>query len=231
MAEFLVEGAEMQTLKITLSEGEKIYADGGHLISKDESIKMNTVLKGGLLLGLKRAITGGTFFVTELTGPGKTILAGIFPGKIFEVDLNGSKSILAESHSFLAAEEGVNYDSKMSSIGAGILAGEGLFFARFSGNGKLFLHAYGGLSVIDLKAGEQIQVEAGHLLAFEDGMRYSISSVGGIKSMLFSHEGWFFVELEGPGRVYLHTVTAEQLAKVIEPFLPRQGSSGIQINF
>ncbi|MDP8023492.1 MAG: TIGR00266 family protein [Nitrososphaeria archaeon] len=231
MPEFSIEGAEMQLLKVTLSQGEKIYADGGHLISKDGGVKMNTTLKGGLLSGLKRAITGGTFFVTELIGPGKAILAGIFPGKIFEIDLNGSNSILAESHSFLAAEEGINYDSKMSSIGAGVFAGEGLFFAKFGGAGKLFLHAYGGLSVIDLRAGERIQVEAGHLLAFEDGMRYSISSVGGIKSMLFSHEGWFFVELEGPGRIYLHTVTAQQLANVIEPFLPRQGSGGVQINF
>ena len=229
MPQYSINGSEMQYLAVTLGEREKIYADGGHLLYKDSTVKMSTTLKGGLLSSLKRAITGGTFFVTEFEGPGKATFAGIFPGKIFEIDLDGSRTVLAESHSFLLAEEGVSYDAQMARIGAGILAGEGLFFAKFHGYGKLFLHAYGGLQELDLKEGEKVQVEAGHLLAFEDGMRYSVSSVGGIKSMLFAHEGWFFVQVEGPGKVYLHTVTAEQLARVIEPFIPRQGGSGVEI--
>jgi len=231
MPKYSIEGNDFQHLRITLEPGERIYVDGGHLISKDSSVAMRTVMQGGFLSALKRTLTGSTFFVTELEGPGEAVLAGVFPGKVFEIDLNGN-SVLAESHSFLAAEEGVNYDAKMVGIGAGILAGEGLFFARFSGRGKLFLHAYGGLVARELRPNERIQVEAGHLLAFDEGMRYSVSTVGGIRSMLFSHEGWFFVSLEGPGRAYLHTVTAQQLAYVIvEPFLPRQGGGGIQINF
>ena len=37
----------------------------------------------------------------------------------------------------------------------------------------------------ELKAGERIQIEAGHLLAFDGNMSYGISRVEGIKSMLF----------------------------------------------
>ena len=219
----------MQYLRVVLSSGEKIYADSGHLISKEKNVGFNTLLQGGFLSGLKRAITGSTFFVSELTGPGEVVLAGFFPGKIFPVELTGSSSLLAESHSFLAMEPSVNYDSQMARLGAGILAGEGLFLAKFFGYGKVFLHAYGGLIVKDLKPGERIQIEAGHLLAFDGNMNYSVSRVGGIKSMLFAHEGWFFVEIEGPGRVYLHTTTAQQLARVVEPFIPRQGSAGVSI--
>jgi len=219
----------MQFLRVALASGEKIYADSGHLISKDKNMGFNTVSQGGFLSGLKRAITGSTFFVSELTGPGEVVLAGFFPGKIFPVELNGTSSLLAESHSFLAMEPSVKYDSQMARLGAGILAGEGLFLAKFSGYGKVFLHAYGGLIIKEMKAGEKIQVEAGHLLAFDGNMNYSFSRVGGIKSMLFAHEGWFFVEIEGPGRVYLHTTTAQQLARVVEPFIPREGSSGVSI--
>ncbi|MGC9145530.1 MAG: TIGR00266 family protein [Nitrososphaeria archaeon] len=230
MVSYSVEGNDMQFLRVTLASGEKIYADSGHLISKDRTVSFNTVAQGGFLSGLKRAITGSTFFVSELTGPGEAVLAGFFPGKIFTIELTGSTPLLAESHSFLAMESSVKYDSQMARLGAGFLAGEGLFLAKFSGYGKVFLHSYGGLVVKELKAGEKIQVEAGHLLAFDGNMNYGISSVGGIKSMLFSHEGWFFVEIEGPGRVYLHTTTAQQLASVVEPFIPRQGGSGVQIN-
>ena len=231
MVSYTVEGADMQYLRVALSSGEKIYADSGHLISKDMNVGFSTVSQGGFLSGLKRAVTGSTFFVSELTGPGEVVLAGFFPGKIFPVELTGSSSLLAESHSFLAMEPSVNYDSQMARLGAGLLAGEGLFLAKFSGYGKIFLHAYGGLIVKELKAGERIQIEAGHLLAFDGNMSYGISRVGGIKSMLFSHEGWFFVEIEGPGRVYLHTTTAQQLANVVEPYIPRQGGGGVQINF
>ncbi|MGC9178254.1 MAG: TIGR00266 family protein [Conexivisphaera sp.] len=229
MAEFTIEGEDMQHLHVRLSPGESIYADAGHLVSKDFRISMNTVVRGGLLAGLKRVLTGSSFFVTELTGPGEVVLAAAFPGKVFPVELEGSRGILAESHSFLAAEPGVQYEAQLAKLGAGILAGEGLFLARFSGRGRIYLHAYGGLIVRDLKPGEALQVEAGHLLAFEEGMKYSALRVGGIRSMLFSGEGMFFVQVEGPGRVYIHTVTAQQLAGVLVPYLPRQGGSGIQI--
>jgi len=229
MVSFSIEGADMQYLKVALASGEKIYADSGHLISKDKNMAFNTIMQGGFLAGLKRAVTGSTFFVSELVGPGEVVLAGYFPGKIFSIELNGSSSLFAESHSFLTMEQSVIYDAQMARLGAGILAGEGLFLARFSGHGKIFLHAYGGLIEKELKPGERIQVEAGHLLAFDGNMNYNISKVGGIKSMLFAHEGWFFVEIEGPGRVYLHTTTAQQLARVVEPYIPRQGSSGVSI--
>jgi len=54
----------MQYLKVALASDEKIYADSGHLISKDKNVGFNTILQGGFLSGLKRAITGSTFFVS-----------------------------------------------------------------------------------------------------------------------------------------------------------------------
>ena len=81
------------------------------------------------------------------------------------------------SHSYLAMESSAKYDSKMDKLGAGILAGEGLFRAKFSGYGKVFFHANGDLIVKDLKLGERIQVEAGHLFAFEGNMNYGFSKV------------------------------------------------------
>jgi len=74
-------------------------------------------------------------------------------------------------------ESSVKYDSKIAKLGAGILAGEGVFIAEFSGYVKVFLHAYGDLIVKDLKLGERIQVEAGHQLAFDGNMNYRFSKV------------------------------------------------------
>jgi len=230
MADFSIEGYDMQHLRVRLDQGESIYADAGHLVSKEYQVSINATVRGGFLAGLKRAVTGSSFFVTELSGPGESVLAAAFPGKVFPVALDGSRGLMAESHSFLAAEPGIQYDAQMARLGAGILAGEGLFLAKFAGRGNVYLHAYGGLIEKDLGPGEMLQVEAGHLLAFEDDMKYGISRVGGIRSMLFSGEGWFFVQIEGPGKVYMHTVTAQQLAGILIPYLPRQGGPSLGIN-
>jgi uncharacterized protein (AIM24 family) len=117
----------------------------------------------------------------------------------------------------------------MARLSVGILGGEGLFLARFYGNGNLFIHSYGGLYMRDLAPGEIIQVEASHLMAFQDGMQYSVSRVGGLKSLLFAHEGLFFVTLQGPGRVWIHSLTAEQLAASLIPYLPTGQQGGFQL--
>ncbi|MCL4343483.1 MAG: TIGR00266 family protein [Nitrososphaerota archaeon] len=230
MVEFNIQGNDLQYVKVKLGPGESVYGDAGHMLTKSETVSMQTIMKGGLFGALKREITGSTFFVTQVSGPGEAAFAGIFPGKVFQIDVD--QPILAEAHSFLVAENSVNYDSQMAKLSAGIFGGEGLFLARFTGSGKLFLHAYGALDQITLQPGQKIQVEAAHLLAFQSNMKYGISRVGGLKSMLFSHEGLFFVDIEGPGSVWVHSLTALQLAQALIPFLPNSGGQrgGLSIN-
>ncbi|MFP3220551.1 MAG: TIGR00266 family protein [Candidatus Marsarchaeota archaeon] len=232
MPTFQVEGADLQYVTVSLGPGEAVYGDAGHLLSKSSTVGMQTVMMGGLLGALKREVTGGSFFVTQINGPGQVSFAGVFPGKIVELDLAGT-GVLAESHSFLVAEEGVKYDATMARLAPGLLGGEGLFLAKFSGNGKLFLHAYGALQRVDLKAGEKIQVEAAHLLALDASMSYSVTRVGGLKSMLFAGEGFFFVEVEGPGQVLIHSITAQQLASALAGYLPNnaQAGAGIRLRY
>jgi uncharacterized protein (AIM24 family) len=130
-----------------------------------------------------------TIKVYKLHGLSKTIDYGVFPGKIVPIQLNG-KGILAESHSFLFAEDSVSYDAKLAPLAPAILGGEGLFLATFSGVGQVFLHAYGGLYEINLMPGQSIDIEASHLLALEEGMQFTVTRVGGFKTMLFGGALW-----------------------------------------
>ncbi len=172
MAGFTVMGGDVQHLRVELGPEEAVYAEGGHLVWKSSSVSVRATTGGGLMAGLRRALTGASFFVLELVGgPGQADLAGFAPGKIVEVDLDGSRSILAEHRSFLAMEAGVRYDAKlMGGLGFGWLGGEGgLLMAKLTGTGRVFLHAIGDAVVLDLGLGESIDAEAGHVLAFEEG--------------------------------------------------------------
>ncbi|MGC8974488.1 MAG: AIM24 family protein [Thermoproteus sp.] len=179
---------------------------------------------GGILAGLKRALTGASFFVLELEGPGYADLAGFAPGKIVEIDLNGG-GILAEHRSFLAMESSVNYDVKLVGLGFGWLGGEGLLMARLYGTGKVFLHVIGDALTFELGPGQSIDVEAGHVLAFEEGVKVGIRRVGGLKTMLFGEEGLWFAHVEGPGRVWLRILSRPQLIMGLMPELAKVARS------
>ena len=216
--EYKIFDSGIQVLKVTLGEGEAIYADTGHMIAKSSSVQMKTRMVGGLFSSLKRKMTGATFFVTELVGPGTVYLSNIFPGKIAHIPVQG-KGILAISHSFLATEKGVKYDTKLTKLTVGKFGGEGYFLAKFHGSGNLFLHGYGDVITEELKEGEEMQIEATHLMAFEEGMKYGIKFVGGITSMLFAHEGLFFINIKGPGRVWIQSLNSSFLTSVFMKYL------------
>ncbi len=224
--QYQILGDDIQYVKVLLNPGEKIYAEAGHLMSKSSTVSIQAKMRGGFLSAIKRELTGATFFVTELIGPGEVNIAGVFPGKIVPIELNGG-GLLAESHSFLFAEDTVNYDAKLAPLAPAILGGEGLFLASFNGMGKVFLHAYGGLYEVSLMPGESIDIEASHLLAIEQGVQFTVSRVGGFKTMLFGGEGLYFVRAVGPGRVWIHSITAQQMASALSPFLPGGEKGGL----
>ena len=217
MPQFKIMGNDLQHLLIDLGPGEKVYAEGGHLIWKQSTVNIRAAVKGGLLAGLKRSLTGATFFVLEIEGPGQVDLAGFAPGKIVEIELDGSRGIMAEHRSFLAAEDSVEYDAKLTGLGFGWLGDEGLLMAHFRGVGRVFLHAVGDVLMITLGPSQSVNVEAGHVLAFEDGMRVGIRRIGGLRTMLFGEEGIWLAHIEEPGRVWLRTLSRQQMIMGLMP--------------
>jgi uncharacterized protein (AIM24 family) len=159
-------------------------------------------------------MAGSSVFLLKLDGPGVVAFSGFLPGEIINIPLQG-KGIIAEFNSFLCMDSTVTYSAKFAGTWAGLLGGEGLFLERFSGNGNVFLHCHGQPIEFSLKEGESIDVEASHVLAFEDTAQYSIKRVGGVKTMLLAGmegEGFFFATITGPGKVWLHSISLAQLA-------------------
>ena len=225
MVEFKVMGSDIQHLYVELGQGEKIYAEGGHLIWKTPSVNLRATAAGGFLSSLKRSLTGASFFLLEVEGPGAVDIAGFAPGKIVEIDLSGN-TVLVEHKSFLAMEPTVSYDVKLMGLGFGWLGGEGLLMAKLYGSGRVFLHAIGDAITMELGPGEALDVEAGHVLAFEDGMRIGIRRVGGLRTMLFGDEGLWLAHIEGPGRVWLRTLSRQQMIMGLMPELAQIARSG-----
>ena len=182
------------------------------------------------MAGLKRKLSGESFFVTEFTsagGPGVVAFSGNVPGKIEPLDLRGGKTWLVQKDAFLCAEGAVTLDiAFQKKLGAVFFGGEGLIIQKLTGEGTVFIHGAGDFISMDLKPGEAVRVSTGNVVAWEGQVQYSIESVGSIRSALFSGEGLFVTTLTGPGKVLLQSLTLPKLAGALVPFLPSQQSSG-----
>jgi uncharacterized protein (AIM24 family) len=94
----------------------------------------------------------------------------------------------------------------------GLFGGEGFIMQKLEGDGLVFMHAGGTVIERQLAAGEELHVDTGCVVGFEQGVDFSIEQVGSIKSALFAGEGLFFARLRGPGTVWLQSLPFSRLA-------------------
>lgn len=100
--------------------------------------------------------------------------------------------------------EGVTKETKSQSLGKTLFSGEGLFVQKFSGRGVLFVTSLGAIIQRQLRQGEQLIIDNGHLVAWT--CSYSIEKAGGsYSSGMHTGEG-LVCRFTGPGVVYLQVI-------------------------
>ncbi len=222
--DYTIFGGNLPAVSIRLNPGESIYTQSGGMIWMDGGIVMETNMKGGLMKGLGRMLSGDSLFMATYTStaPNQEIaVASTFPGAIIDLDMNGN-TIIAQKSAFLCAQPNVALSAYVTrGLGAGLFGGEGFILQRLSGFGKVFLEIDGSLVMRTLAPGETIRVDTGNVAAFDEGVAYQAEMVKGFKNILFGGEGLFLTTLTGPGRVWLQTMTLPGFAKQIIPFLPK----------
>jgi uncharacterized protein (TIGR00266 family) len=218
-------GDNLQMVKIELAANEGLFAEAGAMVNMSGNMQMESQLKGGILSGFKRVITGESLFLTRFSpddGSGFVSFAGNVPGKIFPVRLSYGDEFIAQHDSFLCCEVGVVLDIALTKkIRSGLFGGEGFILQKITGPGLVFLHCCGDIIELELKDKEMIKVQTGLVVGFESTVSYDIALVGGITSIIFGGEGLFVTTLSGPGRVVLQSMDVAKIAAVITPFLPQ----------
>jgi uncharacterized protein (TIGR00266 family) len=217
--------------RVKLNAGEGICAEAGAMVSMSEGIEIETGVKGGVLSGLKRSILGGeSFFINtfKAKAPGEVTLAPSLPGDIIHLELSG-ETFLVQSGSYIASSPQVAIDTKWGGAKT-FFSKEGFFLLKMQGSGDLFLSSYGAIHEITLQPGESYTVDTGHMVAFDESVRYSVKRVGGIKSTLFSGEG-LVCNLTGPGRIFLQSRSADAFLAWLIPQLPKEEGGGRGFRF
>lgn len=235
VVDYRIYGTDMQVVEVELDPGEGVLAEVGAMLYMDEGIQMQTSTEGGLFKGLKRALTGEGFFITNFVNGGKdrqcAAFAAPYPGRVVPIDLDIFQGgILCQKDAFLCAARGTEIDLAFTKrLRSELLGGEGFILQRLQGDGLAFIHAGGTLIERDLKAGEVLKVDTGCLAALSRSVDYDIQFVGGFKNALLGGEGLFLARLKGPGRVYLQSLPLSRLAdRIVEAEGIRSVRAGFQ---
>ena len=145
------------------------------------------------------------------------MLAPPTPGDIDSLEVLPGSDLFVQSGSFLACTGGVEIDSKFQGF-RGLFTGESLFFLRAYSDeefGYVFYNSYGAI--------RELVVDTGHLVAFTEGVSYSIVKVGGLRTLALCGEGLAMRFRAGSGgRVWVQTRNLISLAERIAPMLARK---------
>lgn len=217
-------GSTVPAVEVELNVGEAMYTQSGAMAWMDPAIKPDTKMEGGLLKGIGRKFTGESLFMVTYTSGkegAKIAFASTVPGKIVNVDFQGSGSLICQKDAFLCAQKGVDLSTVFTKkLGAGVFGGEGFILQKLSGLGTAFLEIDGDSITKDLAPGETILVDTGNVVAFEESVAYEIERIKGIKNIFFGGEGLFLTKLTGPGKIILQTQNFNDFAGRIAALFP-----------
>ena len=197
----------MALLDVQLNSGEKITAESGAMvyIKGDLEIKTRT-REGGFLKKLKVTALGGeSFFVNDYIARGDASIGLTGPplGDIIRIEVKSGSGFIVQSGSYVASTSGIVLDTQWQGFTKGLFGSE-FFMLKATGEGELFLNAYGGIIEKRIEQGENLLLDNYHLVALSESAGYRVIKVGGMKTTILGGEG-LATEVSGPATVYFQT--------------------------
>jgi uncharacterized protein (TIGR00266 family) len=231
-----ITGTTMPVLEFALEPNEAVISEAGELSWMGSSIQMTTHTQfgggGGIFGVIKRVAGGGSLFMTEyraIGAAGELAFATKLPGHIVPVEVSPGHEFMIHRHGFLCATQMIQISvGFQQSLGAGIFGGDGFLLQKVSGQGIAWLELSGELVVRDLQPGETLRVHPGHVGAFQSSVSFQITTVPGIKNMIFGGDGIFLAALTGPGRIWLQTLPIAKLAHALERYMPHENRKTVE---
>jgi len=217
-------------LTVHLEEGQRMQAEASAMTTMDPSIHMKAGFKGGLLKAVGRGLGGESMIQNTFTardGPGSVGLAPGPMGDLVHHRLDGGGKLLLQRGAYLASSEGVEVSGSWQGM-RGFFSGEGLVLLRASGEGDLFFNTYGAILEVDVR--DQYYVDTGYVVAFEDTLQYTITTLPGLsiggraKAFLFGGEG-LVCRFSGSGKLWIQTRAVNSFLTWVWPYRPQKRSN------
>lgn len=215
------------SLRIDLKANQSVLVESGAMAAMDSWIKMQSKVRGGLMKGIGRMLSGESLFMSEFTAqerPGQLYLSPGVPGDVQHYHLNGN-GLMIQSSGFVAASPTVEIDTKFQGF-KGFFSGESLFLLRATGTGNIWFSSYGAIAEIPV-TGDYV-VDTGYIVAFEDTLNYNVEMLGGLsfkglRTGILGGEG-LVCRFSGRGRLWIQSRELFSLINFLNPFRPAKSN-------
>lgn len=214
--------------RVGLEAGETLTAEYDAMIAVSSNVQIETSTKtrggsGGVIKGIKRMFSGENFFLNHFTAQAdaqEVIVGPSLAGHIVHHRLDGG-SLVVQGSSWLASSAGVDIDTTWAGLSAAFFSGEGLFWVKCSGRGEVLVNSFGAVYEVDVTDG--YVVDTGHIVAFEDTLKFSIGKAGAsLVGSLLGGEG-LVCRFTGQGKLYCQTHNPPSFGRSLGPLLkPRR---------
>lgn len=121
-------------MAVKLNGSNTIIGQKNAFLAAENSVDLDIYFKKSLGAGL---FGGEGFILQKFTGPGIVFLE--IDGEVIEYDLQPGEKLLLDPGHIAAMEESVHFDVERVKGAKNILFGEGLFFAKVQGPGKIWI--------------------------------------------------------------------------------------------
>ena len=224
--EILQRGAFSSAL-VHLEPGEEFTSESGAMYRASANVGIDVTTrsfgKGGVLGGLKRVLAKESFFLSTYrvhdANPGEVALAPVHVGSVRQIDVAPDTPWICTGGSYLGSGPGLRIETEFQGL-KGLFTGESISFVRVSGSGPLLVSAFGRIVEHDVEG--ELVVDTGHVVAFTEGLDYSISKVGGswIQSWL-AGEG-IVLRFSGLGKLLVQSHNPSEFGGLLGPQLPER---------
>lgn len=215
------------SLRLDLKPDQTVIVESGAMAAMDSCITMQSKLKGGLMKGMGRMLSGESLFLSEFrteNQPGQLFLSPGIPGDILHYYLQGN-GLMIQSSGFVASGEQVNLDTNFQGF-KGFFSGESLFLIRATGEGDIWLSSYG--AILEIPVDGDYVVDTGYIVAFEDTLDYTVEIIGGLafknlRTGILGGEG-LVCRFRGQGKLWIQSRQLMSLLNFFYPFRPTQSN-------
>jgi uncharacterized protein (TIGR00266 family) len=223
----------MATLEVQMSSGEKITTESGAMVYMKGDMEIKTRTREGRFLKKIKvtALGSESFFVNDYIAHGDCSIGLTAPplGDIVRLDVKPGSGFIVQSGSYVASTQGVLLDTQWQGFTKGLFGSE-FFMLKATGQGDLFLNAYGGIIHKQMAAGEKITIDNYHLVALSDQSTYRVTKVGGMKTAILGGEG-LATEITGPGSLYFQTNNIREFIDLLGVSQRTETTSGSGVSF
>lgn len=211
---------------VKLDPGESFVSESGAMFRASTNMDIDVTTRpkgsqGGLLAGVKRLLGGENFFFSTYRttdgGAGEVGLSPTLGGEVKQIDVVENIGWVCAGGSYLGSHPNVALDVQFQGV-KGLLTGESMFFMQARGTGPLLVNAFGQIDEVEVE--DELIIDTGHVVAFEESLSYSITKTGGSWITSFLAGEGIVLHFRGRGRVLVQSHNPKEFGTRLGGLLP-----------